>query len=172
MAPAKAAVARHTAPDGAPGEIDECPVMDPRVAQQLQACRQAAKDLGRGVGDLLAPYSDEAKARWLKRAVEASQVVFQPWTMEILFALAVMGETRFGELQKRLGVSSRTLSDKLQALRQAGLVEREVFDEQPVRIEYRLSRDGRAVAALATPLFAQLNGRGAAATTATAATAP
>lgn len=159
MSRTKATVARGSAHD-----IEDCPVMDPRVERELRACRQAARELSQSVGELLGPYDDTAKARWLKRAVEASQVVFQPWTMEILFVLAVFGETRFGELQKMLGMSSRTLSDKLHVLREAGLVQREVFDEQPVRIEYRLTREGRAAAALATPLFAQLNARAAGAT--------
>ena len=94
-------------------------------------------------------------------SVEAGRVLFQPWSMEILFVLAVGNkEARFGELQKMLGgISSRTLSDKLQNLRDEGLVERQVFDEQPVRIEYRLTKEGKMTAALATPLFAHLNHR-------------
>lgn len=81
--------------------------------------------------------------------------------MEILFALAVSREARFGELSHLLGgISSRTLSDKLQTLRDEGLVERRVFDEQPVRISYRLTKEGLMTAALATPLFAHLNHRG------------
>lgn len=158
MPRAKAAVARHTdVPIPVTGPIEECPVMSPALAPKLRACRHAARELSVGVGEFLDGYSGEAKARWLKRAVEASQVVFQPWTMEILFTLAVQRETRFSELQRMLGISSRTLSDKLQVLREAGYVDRHVFDEQPVRIEYSLTRDGRAVAGLATPLFAQIN---------------
>ena len=77
-----------------------------------------------------------------------------------IFVLAVARQARFGELQRMLGgISSRTLSDKLQTLRDEGLVERQVFDEQPVRIEYHLTKEGVTTAALATPLFAHLNHR-------------
>jgi DNA-binding HxlR family transcriptional regulator len=40
---------------------------------------------------------------------------------------------------------------------EAGLVDRRVFDEQPVRIEYFLTPHGIETAALAGPLFAHLN---------------
>lgn len=153
MSRAKATVARHT---GGP-EVEECPATNPNVERQLRACRDSARDLAREMNAFLAPYHDDAKARWLTRAVDQSRVIFQPWVMEILFSLAITREARFGEMQRSLGVSSRTLSDKLQTLRDEGLVERTVYDEQPVRIEYKLTREGRVVAALATPLFAELN---------------
>jgi DNA-binding HxlR family transcriptional regulator len=154
---AKAAVAGRSA--SRKDDIVDCPVTDPRVERELKVCVQASYALSKGVLTFLESHTPEAKALWLKRAVDSSRVIFQPWTMELLFVLAVLGRTRFGELQKLLGISSRTLSDKLQALREEGLVEREVFDEQPVRIEYRLTKQGRDAAALATPLFGHLNTR-------------
>lgn len=66
-------------------------------------------------------------------------------------------ETRFTDLHTLLGLSTRTLSDKLKTLMEAGLVDRRVFDEQPVRIEYFLTPHGIETAALAGPLFAHLN---------------
>lgn len=153
MATKKAAVAAHTAPK----EIGSCPVMSPGVERELKACVSASRGLSKGVMEFLSDYSDEAQARWLKSAVEAVRPVFQPWTMELLFALALLGDTRFSQMQRLLDISSRTLSDKLQALRDQGLVERLVYDEQPVRIEYRLTKEGRVAAALATPLFGHLH---------------
>lgn len=156
MPPAKAAVPRESAADL---KVGACPIMDKSLEKELDACVASARVLGRGVISFLDGYSDEAKAEWLKGSVEAARVAFQPWAMEILFVLAVTGRTRFGELQSLLGISSRTLSDKLQMLQKEGLVEREVHDEQPVRIEYRLTRDGKVAAALATPLFGHLHRR-------------
>lgn len=133
---------------------------DPPVEQSFQACLRESKKFSGEVLKFLEGRTPASRAKWAEDSVEAGRVIFQPWSMEILFVLAVAKETRFGELQGLLGgVSSRTLSDKLQRLREEGLVERQVHDEQPVRIEYRLTKEGRATAALATPLFAHLNHR-------------
>ncbi|HEX2021833.1 MAG TPA: helix-turn-helix domain-containing protein, partial [Candidatus Thermoplasmatota archaeon] len=114
----------------------------------------------RAVLEFLARRPRDAQADWVRASVDAGRVIFQPWSMEILFVLAVARKARFTELQHLLGgISSRTLSDKLQTLRGEGLVDREVHDEQPVRIEYRLTKEGLQAAALATPLFAHLNHR-------------
>lgn len=130
------------------------------VAARFDACLAESRAFSQEVLAFLQGRSGEAQSRWAQGSVEAGRVLFQPWIMEILFALAVAREARFGELSHLLGgISSRTLSDKLQTLREEGLVERQVFDEQPVRISYRLTREGRMTAALATPLFAHLNHR-------------
>lgn len=130
------------------------------VAARFEACLQDSRAFSHEVLQFLKSRPYEAQARWAQASVEAGRVIFQPWSMEILFVLAIAREARFGELQTLLGgISSRTLSDKLQTLREEGLVERQVHDEQPVRIEYRLTREGRMTAALATPLFCHLNHR-------------
>lgn len=133
---------------------------EPAVEGTFDACLRESKRFSADVLKFLEKRSHDAQAKWAAASVEAARVIFQPWSMEILFVLAVAREARFGELQQLLGgISSRTLSDKLQNLREEGLVERQVYDEQPVRIEYRLTKEGRATAALATPLFAHLNHR-------------
>lgn len=150
----KAAVSPHTDP-----VRTDCPMLDEPVERQLEACIAESRTLSRDVLQWLQGRDREAKAAWVASSVEAGRLIFQPWTMEILFVLATERRARFTELQQLLGISSRTLSDKLQTLREGGLVERDVFDEQPVRIEYALSKEGRTIAALATPLFAELNHR-------------
>ena len=133
---------------------------EPIVEASFTASLKASKLFSRDVLGFLEDRTPEARARWAEESVEAGRFLFQPWNMEIVFVLAVMKQARFGELQRTLGgISSRTLSDKLQTLREERLVEREVFDEQPVRIEYRLTKEGLMTAALATPLFAHLNHR-------------
>lgn len=115
--------------------------------------RAAAAYSKRTVGHLRTlPATDQAA--FIKGMVSEGEVLFQPWAMEILYVLGLLGRARFTELQRLLGVSSRTLSDKLQTLRDVGLVEREVFDEQPVRIEYHLSKRGNRTAVLGAALFA------------------
>jgi DNA-binding HxlR family transcriptional regulator len=100
---------------------------------------------------------EEAQAAWLRTSIQLSRQLFQPWTVEILFLLSVLGPTRFSALEGLLGVSSRTLSDRLKLLKQAGLVDRTVQDDHPVRVEYSTTDAGRKTAALAAPLIAHLN---------------
>ena len=152
---AKAAASSHTRIPA-----DECPIRSGVVEQEYVASVKAARAFSAGVLDFLKTRSPDAQARWAGASVAAGRVLFQPWTMEILFVLAVSRTARFSELQQLLGgISSRTLSDKLQTLREEGFIDRVVHDEQPVRIEYSLTKEGRTTAALATPLFAQLNRR-------------
>lgn len=153
MSTTKATAPAHTAP------APDCPMVDAPVEAQLDKCIAESRKLSRDILRFLSTKDSATQAAWVARSVEAGRVVFQPWNTELLFALAIHRTARFGELQKLLGISSRTLSDKLQALAAEGLVERTVHDEQPVRIEYSLTKDGASAAALATALFAELNHR-------------
>jgi DNA-binding HxlR family transcriptional regulator len=56
------------------------------------------------------------------------------------------GCSRFCELERSLaGISPRTLSLRLRALEDEGIVERHVFPEVPPRVEYALTEKGRAL---------------------------
>lgn len=59
------------------------------------------------------------------------------------------GRSRFCELERSLhGISPRTLSLRLRALEEAGIVERQTFPEVPPRVEYALTTKGRALVPL------------------------
>lgn len=77
--------------------------------------------------------------------------------MEILFVLGAHGSLRFSELERGLHISSKVLAERLKDLIEAGHIERRIEATTPVTISYRLTKTGRATAALATPLFAHLN---------------
>jgi len=56
------------------------------------------------------------------------------------------GHTRFCELERSLsGISPRTLSLRLRALEEEGIVERQSFGEVPPRVEYALTDKGLAL---------------------------
>ena len=56
------------------------------------------------------------------------------------------GCSRFCELERSLeGISPRTLSLRLRALEEEGIVERRTFPEVPPRVEYRLTTKGEAL---------------------------
>src|ERR671914_2806302 len=59
------------------------------------------------------------------------------------------GRSRFCELERSLaGISPRTLSLRLRALEEQGIVERHTFPEVPPRVEYSLTPKGEALVPL------------------------
>jgi DNA-binding HxlR family transcriptional regulator len=74
-----------------------------------------------------------------------SEIVCGKWTLLIIRDLAE-GRSRFCELERSLaGISPRTLSLRLRALEEEGVVERHTFSEVPPRVEYALTEKGRAL---------------------------
>ena len=74
-----------------------------------------------------------------------ADVICGKWTMLVIRDLAE-GSTRFCELERSLaGISPRTLSLRLRALEDEGIVERTTFPEVQPRVEYALTEKGRAL---------------------------
>jgi DNA-binding HxlR family transcriptional regulator len=74
-----------------------------------------------------------------------ADIVCGKWTLLLVRDLAE-GRSRFCELERSLqGISPRTLSLRLRALEDEGIVERHTFPEVPPRVEYALTDKGRAL---------------------------
>src|SRR3954447_13591503 len=74
-----------------------------------------------------------------------ADVICGKWTILVIRDLAA-GRTRFSEIERSLeGISPRTLSLRLRALEEHGIVERKTFPEVPPRVEYSLTEKGRAL---------------------------
>ena len=74
-----------------------------------------------------------------------ADIVCGKWTLLLVRELAE-GRSRFCELERSLtGISPRTLSLRLRALEEEGIVERHTFAEVPPRVEYALTEKGRAL---------------------------
>jgi DNA-binding HxlR family transcriptional regulator len=77
----------------------------------------------------------------------ASELIGRRWTGAIIFVL-LKSRRRFAELGAAIpDITDRMLSDRLQELEAEGIIERTVVPETPVRVEYALTRKGRALAA-------------------------
>jgi DNA-binding HxlR family transcriptional regulator len=77
-----------------------------------------------------------------------AQIVCGKWTLLVIRDLAD-GRSRFCELERSLhGISPRTLSLRLRALEEEGIVERQTYPEVPPRVEYALTDKGRALVPL------------------------
>ena len=77
-----------------------------------------------------------------------AEIVCGKWTLLLIKDLAE-GRSRFCELERSLGgISPRTLSLRLRALEEEGIVERHTFPEVPPRVDYALTEKGRALVPL------------------------
>ncbi|HSX21262.1 MAG TPA: helix-turn-helix domain-containing protein [Gaiellaceae bacterium] len=81
------------------------------------------------------------------------EVVGERWTLLILRDVA-LGLRRFDEIQANLGVARNVLTDRLERLLGAGILERVRYREKPERFEYVLTAMGSE---LRVPLLALLN---------------
>lgn len=76
------------------------------------------------------------------------------YAMQVVCAVGLLGPVRYGELEDAVdGVSSSTLSTRLDELTEAGLLARERYDEIPPRVEYELTDDGEELAERLAPLL-------------------
>jgi len=68
------------------------------------------------------------------------------WHLRIVYQLLENGPMGFSALKSEIvGVSSKMLSESLSRLEDDGLVDREIVSDQPVRVEYSLTDQGRAL---------------------------
>ncbi|HZR07799.1 MAG TPA: helix-turn-helix domain-containing protein [Myxococcales bacterium] len=75
----------------------------------------------------------------------AVDLVGKRWT-PLIVQLLLKRPHRYSELLGELEVVTEgMLSQRLKELEQAGVVERRVLDEQPVRVEYHLTEKGRGL---------------------------
>ena len=77
-----------------------------------------------------------------------ADLVCAKWTILVIRDLAE-GCSRFCELERSLqGISPRTLSLRLRALEEEGIVDRRTYPEVPPRVEYALTEKGSALVPL------------------------
>jgi DNA-binding HxlR family transcriptional regulator len=77
-----------------------------------------------------------------------ADIVCGKWTLLVIRDLAE-GRSRFCELERSLeGISPRTLSLRLRALEEEGVVVRKTYPEVPPRVEYALTEKGNALVPL------------------------
>jgi DNA-binding HxlR family transcriptional regulator len=74
-----------------------------------------------------------------------ADIIGSKWTAVLVHDLSE-GPRRFSELERSLpGISPRTLSERLRALEQEGIVVRRSYAESPPRVEYELTAKGEAL---------------------------
>lgn len=75
---------------------------------------------------------------------KALTMLSKRWTGLIIYQL-LKGPQRFCEIENAISISGRLLSERLKDLEKEGIVNRKVFPEVPVRVEYSLTDKGMAL---------------------------
>ena len=76
----------------------------------------------------------------------ASELIGRRWNGAIIFML-LKQTCRFATLRSGIpAITDRMLSERLQELEEEGVIDRTVVPDTPVRVEYSLTRKGRALA--------------------------
>jgi DNA-binding HxlR family transcriptional regulator len=83
----------------------------------------------------------------------AADLLERRWTLGTIYACA-SGAARFNEFRQSLpGISPTTLSERLEQLEAAGIVERRLVPGRPPHAEYRLTATGQRLATAVTALL-------------------
>jgi len=83
------------------------------------------------------------------RFERAMELLSKRWTALIVYQL-LQGPQRFARIEASLAnLSGKVLSERLKELEAEGIVQRNVYHDTPVRVEYKLTAKGQALA----PLF-------------------
>lgn len=85
-------------------------------------------------------------------------MLFSRWTTPILWTLHEYGRQRFVELERRVAITPKVLTQRLRQLERDGLVVRTYHAEVPPRVEYEISDLARSL----EPVFDALHQWGAA----------
>jgi DNA-binding HxlR family transcriptional regulator len=88
------------------------------------------------------------------RAVE---IIGRRWAGAVIRVM-LAGRSRFSDIRSAIpGITDRVLSHRLRDLESDGLIKRQIHDERPVRIEYRLTERGRALATVVDAISSWAN---------------
>ncbi len=72
------------------------------------------------------------------------KIIGKKFTIHIIRNMSIMGHTRFNQLLDNIEDSNpKTLSARLKEMEQADLISRKVYDEIPIKIEYKLTKKGK-----------------------------
>jgi DNA-binding HxlR family transcriptional regulator len=95
---------------------------------------------------------DEQQLKWIMENTKCCpidntfRVVGKKFTVLILRNIMNFNKKRFNQLLESIeGINPKTLSVRLREMEKNGLIERKVYAETPIRIEYNLTEKGKAL---------------------------
>ena len=85
------------------------------------------------------------------RVARAMDLIGKRWMALIIYQL-LEGPQRFNAIEAALPISGRLLSERLKELEKEEIVERKVYSEVPVRVEYALTEKGKSLQGAVTEI--------------------
>jgi DNA-binding HxlR family transcriptional regulator len=86
--------------------------------------------------------------------IDANSLIGRKWQPVIVHQLLSDGPMGFSDLQQCIdSISSKVLSENLEALEEADLVARELVETRPLRVEYSLTPAGEALEPVLTAIL-------------------
>ncbi len=74
------------------------------------------------------------------------KIIGKKFTIHILRNMVILKQKRFNELLHSIeGINPNTLATRLKEMKKSNLIEKNVFNETPIRIEYSLTTKGAAL---------------------------
>jgi DNA-binding HxlR family transcriptional regulator len=71
------------------------------------------------------------------------KIIGKKFTIHIIRNMAMQGQTRFNQMLDSIeDANPKTLSARLKEMEKAGLISRTVYDEAPIRVEYKVTKKG------------------------------
>jgi DNA-binding HxlR family transcriptional regulator len=71
------------------------------------------------------------------------KIIGKKFTIHIIRNMAMQGQTRFNQMLGSIeDANPKTLSARLKEMEKAGLISRTVYDEVPIRVEYKVTKKG------------------------------
>ncbi|MCV0413212.1 MAG: helix-turn-helix transcriptional regulator [Nitrosarchaeum sp.] len=87
--------------------------------------------------------SDECKCEPIDNTF---RIIGKKFTIHILRNMVVLNQHRFNELLNSIeGINPNTLSTRLHEMEKGNLIEKKIFNDKPIRIEYTLTKKGKAL---------------------------
>ncbi len=123
-------------------------LVDHRIQRTLEGIQDTINQIGENYD--ISPEEIKSNLQVLEKSFI---LLFQKWNLGILYTLFLKKTMGFNDLKRVLGVNSRTLSDKLTLLTEHGYVDRKVYQESPLRVEYSVTKKGENTVLLALPLL-------------------
>jgi len=84
----------------------------------------------------------------------ALDIVGERWSLLMMRDLLRHGPLRFQEMERRLpGIAPNTLSARLKLLEEKGVVASRLYEDHPPRLEYFLTKKGKALGPVLKALY-------------------
>jgi DNA-binding HxlR family transcriptional regulator len=140
--------------------------LPPSILSESERLMAAYDDLLRRTEEFSRLVADQVRddpeqvADLVQQLSESAKVVFQRWTLPILYMLSLepAHELRYSQIRSFVhGISGRSLSLTLDEMERRGLLSRKVSNDRPPHVTYALTPRGQTLSSLSFPMVLHLN---------------